>query len=277
MAQHPPLTPLPPATTLDEVVDTIDSVIRWSIESSSRLGYFAALYKRITIAVRTAVADGVFEDGSRLQRLDVAFANRYFDALNGHFHPGSFAKPTRSWQVTFDAATRAEPIILQHMLAGINAHIGLDLGIVTQELVPAARLWQLKTDFDRINAVLASQVTGIVVDINELSPALADIYTVLMDNQVFLINEAVRGFRDDAWRFATVLAVQPRFTRPVTIRLRDVRVARQGQLMYEPPGVVGLIQWAITAVAARESRDVAKNIRVLDEIASAPAPIATAL
>ncbi|MFN3004958.1 DUF5995 family protein [Mycolicibacterium wolinskyi] len=277
MAQRPPLTPLPSATTLDEVVDTIDSVIQWSIESSSRLGYFAALYKRITIAVRTAVAEGVFEDGPRLQRLDVAFANRYFDALNGHFHPGSYAKPTRSWQATFDAATRAEPIILQHMLAGINAHIGLDLGIATQELVPAARLWQLKTDFDRINAVLASQVTGIVVDINELSPALADIYAVLMDNQILLINEAVRGFRDDAWRFATVLSVQPRFTRPVTIRLRDVRVARQGELIYDPPGVVGLIQWAVTAVAARESRDIVKNIRVLDEIANSPAPIATAL
>ncbi|MHC9297300.1 DUF5995 family protein [Mycobacterium sp. LTG2003] len=277
MADHPPLAPLRPATTLDEVVDTIDSVIRWSIESSSRLGYFAALYKRITIAVRTAVADGVFEDGSRLQRLDVAFANRYFDALNGHFHPGRVVKPTRSWQVTFDAAARAEPIILQHMLAGINAHIGLDLGIAAQQLIPAARLWQLKTDFDRINAVLASQVTGIVVDINELSPALADIYAVLMDNQIFLINEAVRGFRDDAWRFASVLAVQPRFTRPVTIRIRDLRVARQGELIYEPPGVVGLIQWAVTAIAARESRDVVKNIRVLDEIANAPAPIATAL
>ncbi|KWX21547.1 hypothetical protein AFM11_25420 [Mycolicibacterium wolinskyi] len=277
MAQHPPLTPLPSATTLDEVVDTIDSVIQWSIESSSRLGYFAALYKRITIAVRTAVADGVFEDGPRLQRLDVAFANRYFDALNGHFHPGSYAKPTRSWQVTFDAATRAEPIILQHMLAGINAHIGLDLGIATQESVPAARLWQLKTDFDRINAVLASQVTGIVVDINELSPALANIYAALMDNQILLINEAVRGFRDDAWRFATVLSVQPRFMRPVTIRLRDVRVARQGELIYDPPGVVGLIQWAVTAVGARESRDIVKNIRVLDEIANSPAPIATAL
>lgn len=269
--------PLRPATTLDEVVEAIDSVIHWSIDTSSRLGYFAALYKRITIAVRTAVADGVFEDGPRLERLDVAFANRYFDALNGYFHPGSFPKPTRSWQVTFDAASRAKPIMLQHMLAGVSAHICLDLGIAAQSLVPASQLGELKTDFDRINAVLASQVNGIVVDINELSPALADVYAVLMDNQIFLINEAVRNFRDDAWRFATVLALQPGFTRPLSVRVRDFRVAKQGGLIYEPPGVVGLIQWAVNAVAARESRDIVKNIRVLDEIAAAPAPIATTL
>jgi hypothetical protein len=270
-------SPLPPAASLDEVVDTIDTVIGWSIESASRLGCFAALYKRITIAVRTAVADGMFEDGPRMERLDVAFANRYFDALNGLFHPGRFPKPTRSWRVTFDAATREEPIILQHMLAGINAHICLDLGIAAQSMTPSGRLWELKADFDRINAVLASQVNGIVTDINELSPALADVYAVLMDHQIFLINEAVRSFRDDAWRFATLLDVQPGFTRPLAIRMRDARVAKQGNLIFEPPGLIGLIQWAINAVAAQESRDVVKNIRVLDEIAAAPAPVATTL
>ncbi|BBX36191.1 hypothetical protein MMAG44476_03927 [Mycolicibacterium mageritense DSM 44476 = CIP 104973] len=271
------LPPLPRAATFDDVIGALDAVIAWSVEQSSRLGYFAALYKRITIAVRTAVADGVFEDGPRLQRLDVAFANRYFDAVNGHFHPGRFPKPTRSWRVTFDAADSPEPIMLQHMLAGINAHIGLDLGIAAAAQLPRARLWELQTDFDRINAVLASQVNGIVVDINELSPALADVYAVLMDNQIFLINEAVRTLRDDAWRFATLLALQPGFTRPFAIRIRDHHVAGQGSLIYRPPGVVGLIQWAVNAVAARESRDVVRNIKVLDEIACAPAPIATAL
>ncbi len=167
--------------------------------------------------------------------------------------------------------------MLQHMLAGINAHIGLDLGIAAAALLPRARLWELKTDFDRINAVLASQVNGIVVDINELSPALADVYAVLMDNQIFLINEAVRTLREDAWRFATLLALQPGFTRPLTVRIRDHHVAGQGSLIYRPPGVVGLIQWAVKAVAERESRDVVRNIKVLDEIACAPAPIATAL
>lgn len=277
MPHVPPLAPLTPATSLDDVVATIDSVIDWSIENASRLGYFAALYKRITVAVRAAVAHGAFDDGPRMERLDVAFANRYFDALNGQFHPDRFPRPTRSWQVTFDAAGREDPIILQHMLAGVSAHICLDLGVAAHAVTPPGRLPELRADFNRIKAVLASQVDGVVADLNELSPALADVYAVLMDHQIVLINEAVRTFRDDAWRFATLLANQPAFTRPLTLRVRDHRIAKQGQLIFEPPGLIGLIEWALETIAAQESWDVAKNIRVLDEIAAAPAPIATTL
>ena len=43
-----------------------------------------------------------------------------------------------------------------------------------------------------LNAVLASQISGVVEDINELSPALADVYAVLQNHQIFVINEAVR-------------------------------------------------------------------------------------
>src|ERR1700752_5430589 len=98
MPATPPLAPIPPTPTLDGVVSALDSVVDWSIATSSRLGYFAALYKRITIAVGVAVGEGAFEDGPRMERLDVAFASRYLAALNGHFHPGRFPKPTRSWQ-----------------------------------------------------------------------------------------------------------------------------------------------------------------------------------
>jgi hypothetical protein len=100
----PPPPPIPATTTIQQVVDALGTIINWSIEASSRLGYFAALYKRVTIAVGIAVAEGKFEDGARLERLDAAFASRYFDALNGHFHPDRFPRPTHSWQVTFDAA-----------------------------------------------------------------------------------------------------------------------------------------------------------------------------
>jgi Family of unknown function (DUF5995) len=273
----PPFPRIPAATTLGEVIDAIASVIHWSIDASSRLGYFAALYKRISIAVRTAVDDGAFDDGPRMERFDVTFANRYFDALNGYFHPGEFGKPARSWTVTFDAASRPKPIMLQHMLSGINAHIGLDLGIAAQTIGTSAQVRALQDDFNRINAVLASQVNGIVHDINELSPALADIYAVLMQHEIFVINEALKTMRDDAWRFATILALQPGFLRPITIGLRDRHVASQAESVYEPPGLVGLIQWAVDAIAARESRDIVKNIQVLDAIASTPAPISTVM
>jgi hypothetical protein len=262
---------------LDAVVSALDSVIGWSIATSSRLGYFAALYKRITIAVGVAIQNGTFQDGPRMERFDAAFAGRYFDALNGHFHPNQFPAPTQSWQKTFDAADRDDLIILQHMLAGVNTHIGLDLGITVQKITPGLRQFSLHDDFNTINAVLASQVEGVVDDINQLSPDLAQLYQILMDNEIFVINQAVAALRDSAWRFAIVLAVVPGFAQALTIRARDSTVAAQADLIYHPPGVIGLIQDTIDEIAERESRDVVHNIQVLDEIASTPAPIKTAL
>ena len=270
----PPPPPIPATTTIQQVVDALGTIINWSIEASSRLGYFAALYKRITIAVGIAVAEGKFEDGARLERLDAAFANRYFDALNGHFHPGRFPRPTHSWQVTFDAASRPEPILVQHMFAGVNAHIGLDLGIAAEAICPGPQLTMLREDFNRINAVLASQMTGVVEDINELSPVLAGLYAVLKKDQINLINDTVRGYRDSAWRFATILAATPGFADPAAIVVRDLQIAQQGALIYKPPLPISAF---VSAIAARESRDIAYNLQALVEIASTPAPIRTTL
>ena len=272
-----PLPPIPTVTEIDGVVQAIDSIIDWSISVSSRLGYFAALYKRITIAIGAAVLQGKFEDAKRMQRFDVTFATRYFDALNGYFHPDKFAKPTRSWRLTFDAASRPEPIILQHMLAGVNTHIDLDLGIAAQTAAPRGNPAALHNDFNTVNAVLASQVSGVVGDLDELSPALAALYRVLSDNEIFLIDEAVKTLRDSAWRFATVLAFEPAFVRPITVWARDCEVSTQVQLMYDAPGMMGLLKGIVASIAAAESRDIVKNIRELNEIAATPAPTKTVL
>ena len=212
-----------------------------------------------------------------MQRFDVIFATRYFDALNGYFHPDKFVKPTRSWRLTFDAASRPEPIILQHMLAGVNAHIDLDLGIAAQTAAPRGNPAALHNDFNTVNAVLASQVSGVVGDLDELSPALAALYRVLSDNEIFLIDEAVKTLRDSAWRFATVLAFEPAFVRPITVWARDCEVSTQVQLIYDAPGMMGLLKGIVASIAAAESRDIVKNIRELNEIAATPAPTKTVL
>lgn len=274
-ATPPPLPPIPTVTTIDEVVEAIESIIEWSISTSSRLGYFAALYKRITIAIGAAVSQGTFEDAPRMQRFDATFASRYFDALNGYFHPTQFAKPTRSWRVALDAASRPEPIILQHLLAGVNAHIDLDLGIAAQTVAPPANLEALHNDFNTVNEVITSQVSGVVNDIDELSPVLADLYHALTGNEIFLIDEAVTTLRDSAWTFATILALEPGIAHPVTIWARDQKVSAQAELIYDPPGLIGLLKEIVASIAARESRDVVTNIRKLNEIAATPAPIET--
>lgn len=273
-----PPDPLPRATTLDDVVETIGTVIDWSIGASNRLGYFAALYKRITIAVRTAVAHDTFEDGPRMERFDVAFANRYFDALNGYLHPQRYPEPTRSWGAVFGAADTAKPILVQHLVAGVTAHIAFDLGIAATQISPGPDLWTLHHDFDTINAVLAGQVTDVASRLNQLSPALSDLYAVLASSELFAINGAVRAMRDSAWRFAALLALEPAFVRPATIRIRDRAVAAQVVSVFDAPALTAVSAAVIREIAQRESQDIVRNIQVLDAIAAAPAaPIQTTL
>ena len=70
-----------PARTIDEVIEHLDDVIALARSEKSRLGYFAVLYRNVTIKVKEGILAGSFEDGARMERLDVAFANRYLDAL----------------------------------------------------------------------------------------------------------------------------------------------------------------------------------------------------
>jgi hypothetical protein len=262
-----PLPPIPPVATIDQVVDAIQGIISWSIANESRLGYFAALYKRITIAIRTGIAQNLFQNGPRMQLFDVTFASRYFAALNGYFHPGAFPQPSHCWRVAFDGATHPEPIIVQHMLAGVNAHIDLDLGIAVEQVAPGAALPSIQIDFDIVNKVLAAQVNVVVDEIDSLSPVLSDIYDVLRRDEIDLIGDALLLFRDGAWRFANLLACEPNFAHPPTIMIKDLEVAKFGTLIFYPPPLLASV---LAVIASKESRDVVRNINVLDAIASTP-------
>ena len=82
--------------TIDEVVQRLDSIIAESENRADRIGYFAALYRKFTGAVRDGVRAGEFLDGARMERFDVAFATRYFDALDAHRN----GRPlSRTWAV----------------------------------------------------------------------------------------------------------------------------------------------------------------------------------
>jgi hypothetical protein len=49
-------------------------------------------------------------------------------------------------------------------------------------------------------------------------------------------------------------------------------VSTQAERIYDPPGLIGLPTEIVASIAARESRDVVKNIRALNEIATMPMP-----
>ena len=74
--------------------------------------------------------------------------------------------------MAFDATTARRPVILQHLLLGMNAHINLDLGVCASELADPGMIDAIRADFDAVNDVLAELVDGCQNALGEVSPWL---------------------------------------------------------------------------------------------------------
>src|SRR5271167_4956303 len=192
--------------TVDDVIAALDTIVQQSYDTASRLGYFAALYRRVTTAVRDGITSGRFSNGPLMDTLDVVFASRYLDAL-ATFQAGG--TPTRSWILAFRGCDDASLLILQQLLSGMNAHINLDLGIAAAQTCPGDQLPQLKPDFDEINVVLADLVSTVAAEIAEVSPLIGDLEKIGLRDETSLVNFDIVAARDAAWLSAQRLAAEP--------------------------------------------------------------------
>src|SRR5258708_4791702 len=97
MAGNPYL--LPSVTTIPEVIDRLTDIQAYIAANGpgrpdDGIGCFNTLYTVITKQVLLGVQNGAFQDGPFMTALDVAFANRYFDALRADaLAPGSAPRP----------------------------------------------------------------------------------------------------------------------------------------------------------------------------------------
>lgn len=247
-----------PAQSIDEVIARLTDIIDISRQESGRLGYFAALYRKVTAGVKQGILDGRFEDGARMGRLDVNFANRYLEAYGLHRKGES---PTASWQVSFEASGHARALILQHLLLGINAHINLDLGVAAVETAPSGQLASLKHDFELINKILADLVQPVQDAVGKVSPWIGLLEKVDPSADNSIINFSMDRARASAWDFAVGLNSLGVNERIAAVKLRDQEIAALGCLVYKPPGV--LLNLGLAAIRLRESNDVARVIDAL--------------
>jgi hypothetical protein len=247
---------MPDAATIADVLERLDAMIARAIDQGNRIGYFAAIYRQVTAKIAEGIDAGFFDDGERMERLDVVFANRYLAAVEAY---DQGRRPTRSWELALRATGAARPLIVQHLLLGMNAHINLDLGVATASVAPGAELPRLRRDFDRINEILAALVAGIEDDLSELSPwiGLLDRLGGRHDEEVIWFSIEVA--RAQAWRFATELAPLAPDDWAGPIAARDARVAHLARKIRNP----GWLGVKLLLIRARESNDVARNIRVL--------------
>lgn len=247
------------ASTIDEVVDELDDLVAWARVQASPLGYFATLYRGVTARVRDALAHGFFDDGPRMEHLDVIFANRYLAALQDLRHG---RQPSRSWQVALGAAERHDSTVVQHLLVGISAHINLDLGIAAAQVAPGDALPDLRRDFERINEILASTLERTQQALATISPwlGLLDVAGGRSDEQV--LRFSIETARTEAWHFAVELAALSGDERSGPVAVRDRRVAGLGRAVLRP----GLLTPVLWLVRLAESDDVRHNVDVLAQV-----------
>ncbi|MDT5310146.1 MAG: hypothetical protein QOE48_5856 [Mycobacterium sp.] len=262
-----PLGRLDEPATIDDVLRNVDQIIDWSIKAESHIGYFAVLYKRTTLAIRAAINEGVFDDGHRMAELDVAFARRYFNALNAYFHPSAYTGLTLPWEVAFVGDQDSQAIILQHLMAGLNAHITFDLGLAVLAIA-ADSLDTLERDFNRVNALLCSQIPGVLEAVDKLSPELRRTRWLVPD-QIGVLNVALRKLRNGAWFFATCIAMHPQNATEKTVN-HEAWTAALGSWYLQPSQRWTPFPRLIRAIGKHESRNVASNIAALEPISKQP-------
>jgi hypothetical protein len=162
---------MPTAQSIDDLIAILGGIIDDARLRQSRDGYFPALYRLVTRAVKDGIASGRFQNGERMERLDVAFGNRYLEAYDAY--PANLPV-SESWGSAFDAA-----------IAG------------------------LQQDFAAINDILNEQIDKVQNAIATVSPAMWVLDKVGGRNEERLVAFSLKTARELAWLNAQRLAANP--------------------------------------------------------------------
>ncbi len=244
-----------PIETIDQAIAAMDAEIARCVAANDPCGYFAVVYRAVTARVRDGILAGEFDDGVRMERLDVLFARRYLDAVAGW---QASTPISEVWKVAFQAATgRRRRLVAQHLLLGINAHINLDLGVAAALASETADIAELRRDFDRINDVLAELVDRMqdVISSVSLSNKLIDMIGLRFDEA--LVTFTIRETRDDAFGFAARLSRQPTSGQPRLIKARDDEMAELGRRIATPGWP---LRWVVAVAGIRERHDLGRVV-----------------
>ena len=214
--------------TINDVLAVLDDIIQENQKANDSLGYFAVLYRRVTIKVKEGIETGYFEDPERMERLDVIFAKRYIDAYYGY---RDNREVTQSWDKAFKLSTKFWPVTLQHLLIGMNAHINLDLGIVAAEVCKDGNIEDLRNDFYKINEILSSLVNEVQSNLCTIWPPLRPLLLMSGRYDNLMVDFSMKVARDGAWNFATELSAKQQVEIPKCIEIRDAAVANVAEII----------------------------------------------
>ena len=251
------------ANSIDDVLSNLAAIVVDTKARADPLGYFAALYRQVTLEVKAGIERGVFDDGPRMARFDALFANQYIAA----YEKFRANKPTsRAWQFAFDRCRSKELIILQNLLVSINAHINLDLGVVAGTTFRGQALEDFHDDFNRINDILGSLIPTTRATVEQFSPLLDDLTEVGGEDVALALQFSVDAARDEAWRAATLISLTPQEVRPFATGMLDAKAKLLGRVVADPAEPLATV---VRVIHRAESSDVEAVITALDDMVHA--------
>lgn len=246
--------------TIDDVIKELEAIVAHAESAGSTSGYFAALYLKVTRKVKEGIETGFFDDGPRMEKLDVVFAKRYLDALH-HFKAGN--NVSESWNAAFKEVENDRLIVLQHLLLGMNAHINLDLGIAAAEISQGKNLNDLQNDFNRINDILSSLTHQVQASLTKIWPPLKWLLSRTGNTDRILADFSMKLARDGAWKFAGNYYTTAENEKPALLAVRDKIVAQKADLVTTPG------KWAnflLRIVRLTERGTVSEKIKMISAV-----------
>ena len=133
---------VPPPQTIDEVIAAMRA-IQAQLPAEDGVAQFNRMYLAITEEVGRASRGHDFEDTNFLERLDVIFANLYFQAIEDYARAAG--EGPKAWAPLMEARSNGRIAPIQFALAGMNAHINHDLVIA---VVDTCRAFDLEPKHD---------------------------------------------------------------------------------------------------------------------------------
>jgi hypothetical protein len=237
---------LPTDTTVEHVVERLTAIERdldgfFSPDGSGPaarrdhpplpdgVACFNGMYLRVTEAVRDALPG--FENPAFVERLDVLFAEFYFQAYEA---ATAGAWISKAWAPLFAGRAARDVVALQFAIAGMNAHINNDLAhalVLTWDDLGVDERGDTpeKRDYDRVNDILKSVETEIKVPLSDA--LIAGVDQALGDRDDLLALWSIREARAQAWERARIMK---RLTGDELDGLFDRIVGLTGKLLLRP-------------------------------------------
>jgi hypothetical protein len=243
---------------IQDVVTQLTQIEQQCTLTKNKAGYFAALYKRMTVEVKDDIVAHKFEDGARTEKLDMLFAQR---CLHAYAAFCSNNDCSISWQSTFSCCTNEQLIVLQHLLLGINTHINLDLAIAAATVAPKDNIYALQNDFYRINNIINSLLDDIQECLCKVWPPMRMLTKIANGRQDAVLNFSAEKARTTSWANAVLLANMTDEQKNNYIHQIDVSVNFLAGKIKSPGMAAGLF---LRLIRTTEYDDVARTIKLID-------------